>query len=118
MRKLLCPALVAFVVIATAACTQEEGPDTSPSATVTVKSNVFEPSELRVNAGDTVEWRWAGGVHNVVSGTNCTEDGQFKSGDPVSGGTFERRFDTPGTYDYFCMPHCASDNMVGRIIVE
>jgi len=34
-----------------------------------------------------------------------------------SGETFEQRFDVPGVYDYFCIPH-ETDGMVGRLVVK
>lgn len=113
MKKLASAAALSFVVLS--ACTAEDVLDTGP--TVTVKSNTFEPSTLTIKVGDTVTWKWAGGIHNVVSGTSCKTDGKFSSGTPVSGATFEHRFDTAGTYDYFCEPHCTV-GMVGKIVVQ
>jgi plastocyanin len=55
----------------------------------------------------------------VVSGANCTGDNQFTSGAPKAAPyTFTQKFGAAGTVDYFCQPHCASANMVGRIIVQ
>jgi plastocyanin len=117
MRAALPFAVFASALILLSACGTEAADDTPTLPTVTVRSNAFEPAELRVKVGDTVRWEWQDGVHNVVSGTSCTEDGTFRSGDPVSGATFEQRFDTAGSFDYFCQPHC-SVGMTGRIVVE
>jgi hypothetical protein len=51
---------------------------------VRVISNSFDPPTLTVKAGTTVEWTWESGIHNVVSGTNCTPDSKFSSGAAVS----------------------------------
>ena len=64
-------------------------------------------------------WNFTGGTHNVVSGASCTADSKFTSGPPKTAPySFTQKFDTKGTVDYFCQPHCASANMVGRIIVQ
>ena len=76
------------------------------AATVTVKSNEFSPATVTVKVGESVQWTWAGGSHNVVSGTNCAGDNNFTSGNPQTGGTFEKKFEAAGTFDYFCTPHC------------
>lgn len=114
MKTILASALVACALLS--ACTAEDAlPETGP--TVTVKSNTFEPSTITIKVGQTVTWEWESGVHNVVSGTSCTPDGKFTSGSPVSGATYDHRFDEAGTFDYFCEPHC-SQGMVGKVIVQ
>jgi plastocyanin/uncharacterized membrane protein YozB (DUF420 family) len=60
----------------------------------------FEPKELSVRAGTTVEWIDEGGRHTVEA-----DDGSFKSGTLTAGGRFERKFDAPGVYPYFCTFH-------------
>jgi len=62
---------------------------------------------LRIRAGDTVSWEWAG-FHNVVSGMpaqGSAGDGLFRSGNPISPGSYSRVFDTPGTFNYYCQVH-------------
>ncbi len=114
MKLLVCAAALSFVLLSS--CTSSEDVlDTGPS--VTVRNDVFEPSTLTIKVGETVTWKWAEGVHNVVSGTSCKPDAKFTSGTPVSGATFEHRFDTAGTYDYFCEVHCQG-GMVGKIVVQ
>lgn len=100
-----------------AACTQTTDAGEEPGPTVDVTNTAFQPSEVTIKVGDTVKWRWVSGVHNVASGTNCTDDGKFRSGDPVSGATFDHKFDAPGTYEYFCEAHCAM-GMTGKVIVQ
>ena len=56
------------------------------------------------------------GVHTVTSGTVTQDggtvtihpDGTFDSGEIATGKTFTRKFDTPGTYTYFCRIHPAT----------
>ncbi len=93
-------------------------PDVTPAA-ATVKltsSNRFEPANVTVKVGQTIEWQWQGGRHNVVSGGGCASDGKFTSGDVVAEGTYRFTFKEPGSFDYFCTPHCAI-GMVGKVTV-
>jgi plastocyanin len=86
----------------------------------------FSPENLTIHVGEAVEWTWASGGHNVVSGTNCTADAQFCS--PNGGNcalaplspkdtTYSRTFTTAGAFPYFCSAHC-DFGMVGMITVQ
>jgi len=84
--------------------------------------NNFAPSSLTITQGDTVNWNWVGGLHNVTSGSCpasvCTPDGKFNSGGATAtlGNNFSFTFNTPGTYPYFCVIHRAG--MQGTITVN
>ncbi len=80
-------------------------------------SMAFSPSLLTLAAGETVTWQWIGSGHSVDSGTGCTSDALFNSGVLGAGATFTHTFPTPGTYPYFCGPHCAM-GMTGTIAVN
>ena len=78
--------------------------------TVTVGAGfVFTPSQLTVNAGDTVVWTNLGGLHTVDS-TNGSLDS------PPSVSSYSVTFSQTGVYDYFCVPH-QFIGMIGRITV-
>ena len=85
--------------------------DASPvaSATVVMKDNLFQPPHIEVPVRTTVTFTNADQVpHNVKF-----DDGP--SSDNLSfGATFQRVFETPGTYDYLCTIHVG---MVGRVTV-
>ena len=102
-------------VLALCACSEytgpEDGGDTPPTAaaSVDIQDNQFVASSVRVLQGGTVHWTWRGGnLHNVTF-----------TGGPASetrtNGTFDRRFETPGTFSYTCTVHGAS--MSGRVTV-
>jgi plastocyanin len=102
-------------------CTSD---DEAPASTgedvvnVRVASDQFTPASVKIKVGQTVRWTWGGGTHNVVSGSDCnTEDGNFKSGAPQGGGTFDKKFEKAGTFPYHCQPHCAM-GMKGEVVVE
>ncbi|WP_227373724.1 halocyanin domain-containing protein [Haladaptatus halobius] len=87
------------------AVTVEVGPESNEMA--------FAPPAIRVRPGTTVTWKWVGsGHHNVVA-----EGGEFDSGSPETGATFEHTFETPETVLYYCEPH-KSAGMKGAIVVE
>src|SRR5215475_11137084 len=69
--------------------------------TVGGSANVFAPKTLTINAGDTVTFVNAGGFHDVTA-----SDGSYSSGaatnDPF---TFTHKFDTAGTFNYYCTIH-------------
>jgi plastocyanin len=93
------PPAVIFTAIAT--------PDPAARNTVLVGGggNRFEPAEITIAVGDTVNWLWPAGSsgHNVVP-----DDGDSP---PQSGplvdypGYHSFRFEIPGVYHYHCMAH-------------
>ena len=89
--------------------------------TVDVLSTTFSPAHLDVTVGDTVDFVWGSGVHNVRA-----LSGAFNSGSPVSGPfTFSVTFDqqflnanpfSNNFYKYLCDLHIAV-GMAGSIRV-
>ena len=93
------------------------------TANVSVTDNMFmdgvsNTNTTTINAGDMVTWTVASGsaAHTITSGSNCTSDGKFDSGNKKAGETFSFTFNTVGTYPYFCSYHC-SMGMVGTVVV-
>ena len=84
------------------------------AASVTVQNFTFEPKVLTVPAGTTVTWTDDLGRHTVESA-----DGFLRSETLIAGGTYQKRFDTPGVYDYYCANHGSKSGtgMIGRIVV-
>ena len=68
--------------------------------------------------GRTVEWTWKSNTHSVTSGdpTTGTPDGLFDSEIQNKPFTFSYTFTSPGTFDYFCVPHRAL-GMIGTVTV-
>jgi len=69
-------------------------------ASVKISNFQFDPKELTVKAGTTVEWTDDGGRHTVEA-----DDGSFKSATLAAGGQFSYKFETPGVYPYYCTFH-------------
>lgn len=84
-------------------------------------SLVFEPEELTVETGTTVNWVWESDNHNIVvdeqpEGANWegTEGGANTTYD--TGHEYSFTFETTGTYEYACEPH-RSAGMLGTVEV-
>ena len=86
-------------------------PTPGPIAKVLISDNKFEPQELTIKAGTTVEWDWSGtNPHSVV--LNGTDSGQH-----TGSGTYTQTFTTAGVvYNYQCGVHGTA--MTGKITVQ
>lgn len=81
---------------------------------VTMVDYEFKPVEVTVAVGDSIVWKNDGAVSHTAS---RDEEPAFDTGLVTPGSRSEPiRFDTAGTFDYFCRPH--KRHMTGRIIVR
>jgi plastocyanin len=79
------------------------------SGTIRLVDFAFDPSTITVTAGTTVTWVNAGAALHTVTAT----DGSWDSGlVRAGGGTFVRRFPTPGTFTYLCSLHPSMTGVV------
>jgi len=113
-RTFGCALLIVSALAAVSACGDDGGPSAS-APTVQIIDNAFSPGTLRVKAGTTVSWTWAGQNTHSVAGTFDGQD--YNSGDHTGAG-FSATFDftKPGTYQYVCGFHGGS--MPGTVVVE
>ena len=100
-----------------------------PAAAVEMTNDLkFQPAEITIQAGDTVEWRNTSQVvHTVTADPDEAQDPEhvrlpegaetFNSGMIEPGGTFRHTFEVPGRYRYFCIPHEMA-GMIGEVTVE
>jgi plastocyanin len=115
-------AAVAAVAILASACSAE------PPASVEIRlvarpgdaehPFAFEPASVTIRTGGTVRWVNATDAYHTVTSTARPEapapNGLFDLLLASKGDRAERRFDTAGTYAYFCQPH--SGFMRGKVI--
>jgi plastocyanin len=126
----------------TETATATDAPTATPTAeadaTITVGpggSLQFEPEATRVSQGDTVEFVFDSGGHNVSGHPDAASDVELPdgaepfasydiSGDDINhislneaGTTYRHTFETAGEYTYVCVPHVSS-GMVGSISVR
>ena len=87
-------------------------PPQSQTQEIAIASFAFTPASVTVKAGTTVKWTNKDGApHSIVS-----SDGQFAASAVLSnGGSYQLKFDKPGTYNYACGLH---PSMSGQIIVQ
>jgi plastocyanin len=86
-------------------------PAASPGAhVVTINNFKFQPADLTVKAGDTVEWK-----NEDIVPHSATDKGVFDSGGIAKGGSWQWVATKPGTYYYICTLH---PNMKGRLVVQ
>jgi plastocyanin len=113
-------------------------PAEEADATITVGpggSLQFDPEATRVSQGDTVEFVFDSGGHNVSGHPDAASDVELPegaepfasydiSGDDINhlelnqaGTSYYHTFETTGEYTYVCVPHVSS-GMVGTITVR
>ncbi len=80
-------------------------------ATVSIENLCFEPTVLRVQAGDTVTWTNLDKVqHSVTGANNAWGDRELFSLDESVSFTFDQE----GTFPYWCVLH---PGMLGTVVV-
>jgi len=81
--------------------------------TVLVGNYAFNPQNVNITVGDTVEWQWVDGAHTTTSdsltGGNVW-NANITSATPV----FKFVITAPGVHSYHCIPHIAM-GMTGTI---
>jgi plastocyanin len=125
MRRSIAALCVAALA---AACFSERATIASPDALCTVPADVFGrdrafviirdfaffPDTISVAPGTTVTWincePPASEAHTTTSDTDV-----WSSGPLVRTDVFSHRFDEPGDFPYFCVPH---PFMRGEVVVE
>lgn len=84
-----------------------------PVVDADIRGFAFVPQAITVTVGTTVRWtNYDSAPHTVTSRT-----GLFDSGTLQRHNTFERRFDVPGTYDYYCTIHPSMTGTVNVMFV-
>ena len=76
--------------------------------TVNQVNLTFDPDEITINVGDTVEWIWSSGIHTVTNGLDLADpdlgtlfDEPLTAANPVVSYAFTAAGDVP----YLCRPH-------------
>ena len=78
---------------------------------VEIVDNAFRPASRQVSVGTTLVWTNTGALPHTVTDRAA----RFDSGLLMSGDSYRRTFDAPGTFEYFCTLH---PEMVGSIVVS
>lgn len=97
-------------------------PAGGPASTITIGDNAYGSANVSVVAGTTVRWENGGLVaHTATSSGGVWDSGNLTPGYTqggyfYTGGSYQRSFNTPGTYPYSCTYH-AAQGMQGTITV-
>jgi len=137
MRRRAYLAAVGTSAATVAGCFGAGGTEGSEEYDIGMSSSRFKPATFAVAPGTTVVWRNTSKHAHTVTAyeSGIPEEAEYfasggfdspeaaregwkgtTAGAIQSGQTFEHEFTLPGTYDYFCIPHEAT-NMVGTIEV-
>lgn len=90
---------------------------------ISIVDQSYQPTDLTINAGDTVTWTVTKAIadpHSVTSGTGPGDPDNAKLFDSTidlrnNGDTFQFTFTNPGTYAFYCQVHPTT--MKGTITV-
>jgi plastocyanin len=82
----------------------------SPAAAVDHKIEVvnsaFSPADQRISVGDSVTWNFREAGHTTTSRRGQPESWNSPVGTTSNAGdVYTKEFDTPGRYQYVCIPH-------------
>jgi len=102
--------------------------DDDADVIVEMTAKTFEPEHVEIRVGDTIKWTNPSAVfHTVTADPDKAVDPDnvklpegvepFGSGRIRPDETYKRRFDVPGSYKYFCIPH-EDVGMIGTIEVK
>jgi len=99
--------LIALLAVALACAAGAAAALPALAATKTVKVGPkfkFGPTKLTIHRGDTVLFRWTGGLpHNIVISKGPNKGAKIAG--LKTKGTVRRRFTTPGKYTLLCQIH-------------
>jgi plastocyanin len=107
-RRLLLPLTVILALGATAPAIAADWP-------VEVVDYEFRPPERKIDVGDTVIWSFTNGGHTTTAARGQADSWNSGPAVNVAGTTFQKTFNTPGRFQYVCIPH--SSFMKGTIEV-
>jgi plastocyanin/uncharacterized membrane protein len=79
--------------------------------TVTIRQMHFDPSQIRAEAGDVIEWK----NEDIFSHSVTANNGSFDSGLIPPGSSWQTTIGKPATIAYHCRPH---PNMKAEVIVQ
>ena len=115
--------VVAMTALAIIGCSDDDyGTDpqqcTPGAAQVCMTAATFNPANVTVTTGTTVQWLNTSGLtHTVTSVAGSTET--FNQNVPSGAASFSRQFSTPGTYEYYGTIHgTPTSGMRGTITVN
>ncbi|GAB3311052.1 halocyanin [Haloplanus rallus] len=134
-RRRLLATLGTGLAVGSAGCAGVVGGDVEGDVGMTAEA--FRPTTITVSVGEEVVWyNNSARAHSVTAyddgipegaeffatggydSTSAAREGWYEmNGVLESGETFAHTFETPGQFNYFCIPHERA-GMVGQVVVE
>ena len=114
--SVLSMAVVAGLFVA--GCSQHQdpmGPSGGEVVEIEIRNFEFSQPLLQIERGTTVRWRNTTTTYHTVTPDGHTAWREWQTSGQDQ--TFEVRFDDPGTFPYYCMPHRPL-GMTGTIVVS
>lgn len=114
-----CAACAALLVVALAGCAAPSAP--AGTAVVVIKDLRFVPQEVRIKQGETVKWVNEDDTAHTSTSADFSADattqppGAWTSKPMNPGQSFQRKFETAGTFPYACSIH---PYLKGTVVVE
>lgn len=90
---------------------QSNQSDSGAATVVVIKQMHFDPQEISVKVGDTVEWK----NEDIFTHTVTADDGSFDSGPIAPGKSWKMTANHAGSIGYHCRPH---PNMTARLVAQ
>lgn len=110
--------IIAAIIVPILGCQSSQVKDIGSSSgtqanTIEIKNFAFNPSEIKIKQGETVEWvnKDAFAKHTVTSDSGD----ELNSGTLSNGQTYSHTFNEKGTFEYHCAIH---STMKGKITAE
>jgi plastocyanin len=124
-RRLLAGSLACAALLMPQPAGAADGPATH---VVNARTTQWEVREVTAVAGDSVEWRWQAGFHDlwlvdadVPLGEEAAHEQQLRDITPDGAAPLTRAFPEPGAWDFYCKVHngrgTEPDDMSGTITV-
>jgi plastocyanin len=102
---------MSFIAAGAAACDGDSTDEGGATFTIVMEDFQFDPATRTIDVGTTVRWVNGGSTpHNTTSATQL-----WQSADLTPGQSFQREFNTAGTFPYSCTLH---EGMNGTITVQ
>ena len=110
MRKSIIAILLSIVATLPIACSSHPSKPGPQTHAVIIQGFKFQPADLTVNAGDTIEF-----TNQDMLPHNAVSQGKFDSGKLETGKSSKYVATERGVFDYICTYH---PNMKGRLVVR
>jgi amicyanin len=101
----------ALLLLCIAAPARGEPASAAAAPVVHIDNFVFQPAEITIAPGTTLNWINRDDIPHLVAGAN----GEFRSKALDTDQSFSFTFTKPGSYDYFCALH---PHMKGKVVVK